>query len=199
MKNLREWLILMMNYQMRYNYASVKQHRFLKYRIQMRAVAQAFECYSPVILRCATEHRLAPDIILGILAIEHINRGSIFGYIEHFLARVYPQFLLTKDCSIGIAQIKISTAQIVNQCAQKELLNMLLDNEQCINICARLVRHYCDQYQLDSLPSRELAFHIAYLYLTGKPTGPCFPCIQLYAGLLADALECRLFYRCFYI
>ncbi|CAM4239221.1 hypothetical protein [Lacicoccus alkaliphilus] len=82
--------------------------------------------------------------LYGILLIEHINRGKL---LTKIIERCAVKFLISKavqlDLSLGIGQIKISTARLY--CRDKDnkaMAKELLKDEFNINVAAQIICDY---------------------------------------------------------
>lgn len=82
--------------------------------------------------------------LYGILLLEHVNRGSwITKLIERIALRFFTNYAVKLDLSIGIAQVKISTAkQFYPKCDMKIIGRKLLTDEFNIHICAQIINDY---------------------------------------------------------
>ena len=158
------------------------------------SVGRSLQRHWAAIQRAAQLHAVDPELLMGILVLETANRGLAFRVLERLVARVNPRYLVRRDCSIGIAQIRPSTARSVVDADSQRLVCMLLDDDGSIDVCARLIRRFSQEHHLERLSIRLRVAAVARLYTTGKLAPARHPWIGLYTLLLTYAVSNRLFH-----
>jgi hypothetical protein len=117
------------------------------------------------ILSCSKANNINVDILFSILIIEKMNRGDLWSRIlERTAAFISPKLVIKLDLSIGLGQIKISTAQKVSNVPPQKLIIDLLKPELNIEIVSRLLSIYNEQTAGDSNQIKKMV----NLYTTGK-------------------------------
>ncbi|MGE6370966.1 hypothetical protein ACQKDB_17820 [Planococcus kocurii] len=106
------------------------------------------------------------EILFGILILEKLNRGNLLVRVLEILG-VYliPWYLIKKNVSIGLGQVKIGTArEVLGNLKDKEILRVLINQSSNIEIVARLLRKYSDNVNREE----DLLKTVSNLYITGK-------------------------------
>lgn len=95
----------------------------------------------------AREKNININLITTILKLELFYRNRFYYYfLEKFLCRFLSKVAINKDISVGIAQIKISTAQkLLHQNPNKFIKNITNDDFN-IQLCAHYIRDLIDEY-----------------------------------------------------
>lgn len=139
-----------------------------------------------IIDECAKINKINREELYGILLIEHINRGKL---ITRIIERCAVKFLIYKsiqlDLSLGIGQIKISTAKIY--CPNKDgktVAKELLRDEFNINIAAQIIHDYHRRFY-----GRNQLLGLVKYYTTGNSTHESNKIIILYHKLLKWIME----------
>lgn len=103
-------------------------------------------CYE--IEKHAEESNVPIDLLYTILCLEYTNRSSCgYRFIENLLVKYFKKLTIRKDISIGLSQIKPSTAKELIKKSPYEFLENLINNEFSIQLCAKLLRNILDKYQ----------------------------------------------------
>lgn len=140
---------------------------------------QFIDEYSFEIEKYAEENNIPKELLEGILCLEYTNRGSIFNRIlERFMVKISKRFVITKDFSIGLAQIKPSTAKALLKKSPYEFIDKMLNNDFSIQLCAKLLRRILDDYEKEVMNALECDYFfdeniwcfIASQYLCGFNT-----------------------------
>ncbi|PEF81434.1 hypothetical protein [Bacillus toyonensis] len=107
-----------------------------------------------------------PEIIFSIILIESVSRGNFFmRSIEKIAGMVFPNILIRLDVSLGIGQIRISTArELCNLTNNKQIIKLLLDFESNISLISKLVSIYVEDCRFDKNPIKS----IVKMYTTGN-------------------------------
>lgn len=125
----------------------------------------------------ANEFDIEFTLINALLTIERFNRGDfITKYKEHLLVKFLPQFTANQDPSLGIGQIKISTAEEYFPNKSKlELQQLLLDTEFNISLCAHIIKDFQKNENMDNTN-----LGLIKLYTTGSSSSSINNTIRLY-------------------
>lgn len=120
--------------------------------------------------------------LYGILVLEHLNRGGlIIKFIEYFYIKIFYNFL-PKDITVGIGQIRISTAkQYISELTKKEIANKLLNKENNILIAAMVI---CDYYNNHQKKKKRKYKEMVKFYTTGTINTLDNYSIEMYTFLL---------------
>lgn len=95
----------------------------------------------------AKECNINVKLLKTILQLEIIYRERMYYRgLEWFLCRFLKGFAVRKDISVGIAQIKISTAQKILRQNPKDFIQELTKNEVNIKICGKYLRQLIERY-----------------------------------------------------
>lgn len=97
-----------------------------------------------LINKYARIYKIDCNELYGISLLEHINRGRCtIKILEKIAIKFFVHKAIKLDLSIGIAQIKISTArQFYPDCNIKKLSRKLLTEEFNIHLCAQIISEY---------------------------------------------------------
>jgi glycerophosphoryl diester phosphodiesterase len=103
--------------------------------------------YKKLINDMSDKNNIDSEILMTILLIEEFNRGSICHQLqEKFLVSLFPGIVLKKDMSLGLGQIKLSTASRLLDVSKGEALPLLMNPIKNIEICARYLALLLKQY-----------------------------------------------------
>ena len=124
--------------------------------------------YSFEIEKYAHENEISADLLKTVLLIEYTNRGSwLMRSMEKIVCCLFPAAGVAFDLSVGLAQIKISTAGRLMKCHPKKVAKLLLNDDENIRICARylceLIRDY-DDVELGILVDTDTEYHLQAIY-----------------------------------
>lgn len=135
-------------------------------------------------------NNLNPDLLLGLLAIEDLNRGGLYRLVENVLVRIFPEFVLKRDFSLGLAQMKPRTIE-------RELglevsgrnLSRLMQSTFSIAVSARLLGKYCKQIGFNSKLFNDKIYEeklrlIVRKYTTGSFALLVYPWTDYYSKIL---------------
>lgn len=88
------------------------------------------------------------NILYGILQLEIFYRERIYYRIlENILCKYMEDVAIKKDISVGIAQIKISTAQSLLQTNPKNFIKDVVKDELNIELCGRYLKKIIEDYK----------------------------------------------------
>lgn len=97
------------------------------------------------------ECEIPEQLLTNILLVERVNRGTwVERFLERQICRFFPEYAIKKDFSIGMAQIKISTAHEVMKESKHILVHKLFDYDYSIKSCAQYIAYLFDQYWGDA-------------------------------------------------
>jgi|GEM_PF-5643518 len=96
----------------------------------------------------AQHYEVPVELLKSVILIEEFNRGSCFQkLVERILIYCCPEEVKKKDMSIGIAQIKISTASKLLGISKGRALQILINPRLNIKICAHYLRDIIKEYE----------------------------------------------------
>ncbi|WP_298093873.1 hypothetical protein [uncultured Catenibacterium sp.] len=97
--------------------------------------------------KIAREYDINATLLEAILRLEIFYRGRMYyRWLEWLICHCASWYAIKKDISVGIAQIKISTAEEVLRKDAREFIKKLTDDKFNIEVCARLIKKLIDQY-----------------------------------------------------
>lgn len=95
----------------------------------------------------AKENDINVCLLYTIIKLEMIYRERLYYKILEYIAcKVFRNYTIKKDFSVGLAQIKVSTAQKVLRKNPKLFVSKLVDDEFNINVCGKIIRCLIDEY-----------------------------------------------------
>ena len=175
-----------------------KNNNLLYWHNRVMNAALDLKPFWETILVESNRNDLNPNLLLGVLAIEKANRGWLYNLIEHFLVWLLPGFVLRRDFSIGLAQIKPKTLQReLGVAPSPETLKKLMNPSEVIAIGARLLSMYCekvgfDSRQINSDDFDENLLSVVKRYTTGSFTSFGSPWINYYFQILKGICSRRV-------
>lgn len=96
-----------------------------------------------LIERVADDNNVNSELLFAILTIEKMNRGGLLNrLVERTISLVFPLIAVKLDLSLGIGQVKISTALKVTDVSPIKLAGELTSLENNIRIVAKLLNWY---------------------------------------------------------
>lgn len=137
----------------------------------------------------AKKYNLNPNLILAFVIIEKLNRGHIVQiYTEKLIAAFWPKLLIYLDASLGIGQLKISTAKkILSINDNTSVIKYLLDSDKNIEIMAKLIKCY---NRSDNTQNLE---YLVKLYTTGNKFANWNTSINIYYQLFCKIVAKQFF------
>lgn len=139
--------------------------------------------FDTIIYKYSQKYCVSPFLLKSIIVIEQINRGHwLLNTAEKIIAKFFNKYLIQKDFSIGLCQIKPSTAKTVFPKISHEKISLiLLKQESNIHICAKILAPY-------NFKSIE---EIILLYTTGSTNKNYLknPAIKLYINLCKIGMQ----------
>lgn len=108
------------------------------------------DSYENEIEKYSKENNIPKQLLYSVLCLEYTNRSSVFyKWIEKLLVKTFKGIVVKKDISIGLAQIKPSTAKEVLKESPYEFIDKMLGNVFSVELCAKLLRLILDEYEED--------------------------------------------------
>jgi hypothetical protein len=171
------------------------ERSFAAYSASLQPVARALQRHVPTVARAARTAAVDPELLFGILVLEHLNRGPAHRCLERVLAAVWPSYLVSRDCSIGVAQIRLSTACRLTLAPPRPTIKALLNDAECISTCAMLIAALEDRHSLNLLGARRRVEAVSRLYQVGRLDGPLYPWVAMHSALLLHSVSSRIYHR----
>lgn len=104
--------------------------------------------YKYIIDDAARENDISVALLSTILKLELIYRGKIYyRTLEYIMCTFLKSITIKRDLSVGIAQIKISTAQKILRENPDSFLQKLLNGKFNIGVCAKVLRYNIESYE----------------------------------------------------
>lgn len=139
---------------------------------QLSIENEILKTYEYEIQRICHANFIDVELLKTIVALEYIYRGQWHNRLsEIILCRYFPWLAIKKDISVGLTQIKISTAKEILEMAPQKFVNKLMDPEFNMEVCAKYLKKVINQYNLkndnDCLQNQvsDIYEYIAYSYL----------------------------------
>lgn len=172
------------------NNTSIKKRIFI-YQNKILLNNKKIIKHEEAIKLASSKYHVDIDILYNILLIEYTNRGDFFTRnIERLLAKYCSAILVNRDASVGIGQIKISTAkELFPQENEKTVLKNLLKNDFNITVCAILIGKYTDYLKKEQ---KNNLFNLVKLYTTGSINSDINLSLITYYKLLKWAINKNL-------
>lgn len=105
------------------------------------------DLYSYEIERICNKYDISKELLETIASLEYIYRGRwYYRFLEIILCKYFPKTAIKKDISVGIAQIKISTAKKIKEECPLKFINNLYKPEFNLEICAAYLKSLIDNY-----------------------------------------------------
>lgn len=142
----------------------------------------------------ARQEGINPELLFGIILIEKINRGHwLTRFSEKVFIKLFPKYLIKRDASLGISQIKVSTAKLVTpSLSDIEILDALSDDFKCISICSKLINYYLEIIKKTTEDNDKIILILTSLYLTGEIVVIDNDCLFFYNNLLEWCISEKL-------
>ena len=117
-----------------------------------------FDQYRYEIDKIAEKYDISPALLTIVIQLEKINRGTWRHYIsEKIMVRFFPNHLIKKNATLGLAQINIKTAHGFFHMAPSRYLKEMLIPEKSIELCAYILKDIIEEYSYYT-PSHEDPF-----------------------------------------
>ena len=106
-----------------------------------------FDQYEYDIEDSASKHGIDPDLLMKVVQLEKINRGIIYyKLLEKIAVRWIPSYLIKKDATIGLTQIRISSVKDYFHTSPRKYIAEMLKPEISIDLCAYTLKQLLDEY-----------------------------------------------------
>jgi len=124
------------------NYRFKKKIKYYKYK--MKSNMYLFNNHFNYIEKISKTYNVDSHLLYYILLIEWINRGNwLTKSSEKILVKLFINKVIKYDISIGIGQIKVSTAQFfLRHGDNRNIARNLLIDEFNIEVCAKIISSY---------------------------------------------------------
>lgn len=131
-----------------------------------------------------------PNIVYGILLIEFANRSNSINKIsEKFICWFFPNFAIKRNLSIGLTQIKISTAKLFIDLDDTKIIQLLCNDKDNIIICTKYVKWIFNKFSLEKSELNYQIFVISNIYNSGTMRNYLLPWIKFYTDLLNFSVD----------
>lgn len=101
-----------------------------------------------IIEKIARDNDVSVVLLETVLRLEIFYRGRKYNrMIERFICRFFPRIAIKKNISVGVAQIRISTAEEILRENPFNFIKKICDDKLNIEICARLLRNIINKYE----------------------------------------------------
>jgi len=166
------------------------RRRFIKY------IGRMNKSYLNMVYSSSLKNNVSPEVLFGVLVIEHINRGNyIMRSVENIISLVCPIILIKLDASLGPGQVKISTAKALEVFkTDKEVVRGLINVQDNIELVAKLLKSYYDCCKNDVDPLKG----IVNFYGTGKKNVNPNRELDIYYKLLSWSVSQKKFSKTFF-
>ena len=137
----------------------------------------------------ARENHITRELLETILILERIHRGAwYYRGLEILLCKkgVFQRVAIRHDISVGIGQIKISTAQRLLKQNPYAFLDKMLDASFGIKLCAKYLKEIVEDYKMtfwNDSKDKSIYEYIASKYLSGTDYLEA-EIVKLYAAVL---------------
>ena len=98
--------------------------------------------YDETIIQLSNRYKINKYILKSVVVIEQLNRGSLLiSCVEKLIKKFFRKFVMSKNFSIGICQIKPNTALKVGLKIKdkNKLIQMLMLPKLNIHVCAKIL------------------------------------------------------------
>jgi len=128
---------------------------------------EILNAYEYEIIRICHANDINIELLKTIVALEYIYRGQWYNWLsETILCKYFPWLAIKKDISVGLTQIKISTAKEILEMAPKKFVNKLMDPEFNMDVCAKFLKKIIDKYKIENKENyQDIYEYIACSYL----------------------------------
>ncbi|WHY86055.1 lytic transglycosylase domain-containing protein [Neobacillus novalis] len=131
-------------------------------------------------------YQVDPEIIYSFILIESMNRGGIFTRKLEKFCSFFPYLLVKLDPSLGLGQVKISTAKMVwNSSCDTEIIKKLLNPQNNIELVSNLLSIYLK----DCKGENNKFMSLVKLYTTGNKFTPINRELIIYYNLLCWSIS----------
>jgi len=158
---------------------------------QMQVGNRIIEMYKYEIEKYSKQNDLPRNLLTAILLLEIINRGQWYNrLLEIFCCYCFPNLSIKKDISVGVSQIKISTAEKVLKKSPLRFIKRLINNTYNISVCAKYLKNLINKFEEEKVTNPyyfniDMYEYIASQYLKGTYI-PEDKNILIYSALLRN-------------
>ena len=104
--------------------------------------------YEYEIEKICNENGIEEGLLKTIINLEYIYRGRWYNWLGELLAcKMFPKIAIKKDLSVGLTQIRISTAKKVLKMAPNKFVKNLMEPEFNIKVCTKLLNQIINDYE----------------------------------------------------
>ncbi len=119
--------------------------RILNY--QMDFETYITDLYEYEIKSVCERNDISTDLLNTIIKLEYIHRGKwYYNLFEKIISKFFTNVAIKKDISIGISQIKISTAKEVLEKSPTKFVKKLADIDFNLEVCGKLLNILIEDY-----------------------------------------------------
>ncbi len=125
----------------------LEEVRILKSQLEVEN--DILNSYKYEIERICNENGIDVMLLKTIVNLEYIFRGRWYIWLgELLVCKVFPKIAIKKDLSVGLTQIRISTAKDVLRMAPNKFVKNLIEPEFNMNVCAELLKQIIYDYEV---------------------------------------------------
>ncbi len=161
-------------------------------QVQMEIESFYVDLYSNEIKKYSIQNGISERMLRGILILEFIHRGAfIIRTFESVVCKCMPMLAIKHDFTVGLGQIKISTAKNVLQESPLKFIHKLCETDFNIQVCARYIAKLSQEFMEQEIAEDYYRYiaceYLGYDFYTEEKTA------ELYAAALRalDSAEPR--------
>lgn len=131
-------------------YVNIEGFKEEKQILQGQIEIESFyvDLYCNEIERYSAQNDISAQVLRGILILEFIHRGSfITRTLEKALCKCFPIRAIKRNLSVGLGQIKISTAKDVLEESPEKFIHKLCETDFNIQVCAKYIAKLSKEFQ----------------------------------------------------
>lgn len=143
------------------------------------------------IQRCSKDS-LTSELLFSIIVIEKMNRGDLITHtLEKMLVKLAPYFVVKKDLSIGLCQIRISSAKQVRNIPEGFLIRKLMNPLFSIETMSKLINLFIEKNNSEFYD----IIYIINKYTTGESNPYITKELSIYQDLVEWAIKKEWFLK----
>lgn len=155
---------------------------------RMEIESPYIDLFDNEIIKYSEQYAISKQLLKSILVLEYLNRGSpLITAYEKILCCFFPTKAIKKDLSIGLGQVKISTAVRVLKKNPQSILKKLFEPDYNIRVCAKYLQalemDYITQIPYMNRDVMDIYKYIACYYL-GFSIETNHKTVDLYATIM---------------
>lgn len=164
----------------------------MKYIDQCEKVSQNFLL---VIKEKAEKYNLNAELLFAIIMLEKMSRDNIITQLLEKLTFYFlPIYLIKKNTSIGVGQVKITTAkEVLSNISNYDILRKLMNFNTNLDVVAKLIFKYRNDVSRDEINEEEVMRKVSNLYITGEKNPTLNLQIKTHSLLLLWSVKNRIF------